>query len=65
MKANLYLNLYETVCYDYFHLKTPLKLLVKPFLHTFFSLITWITKLYIKQPVERPQQILANYGHIS
>ena len=30
-----------------------------------FSLITWITKLWIKQPVERSQQILANYGHIN
>ena len=34
-------------------------------LHSVFSLITWITKLYIKQPVERPQHILNNYGHIS
>ena len=34
-------------------------------LHSVFSLITWIKKLLIKQRVERPQQILANYGHIS
>ena len=35
-----------------------LKLLVKPWLHSVFSLIIWITKLQIKQPVKRPQQIL-------
>ena len=34
-------------------------------IHSVFSLIIWITKLQIKQRVERPQQILANYGHIS
>ena len=34
-------------------------------LHSVFSLITWIKKVLTKQPVERPQQILANYGHIS
>ena len=42
-----------------------LKLLVKALLHSVFSLITWITKLWIKQPVERPQQILAKYECIS
>ena len=40
-------------------------MLVKSLLHSVFSLITWIKKVLTKQPVERPQQILANYGHIS
>ena len=42
-----------------------LNLLVKPLLQSDFSLITWITKHQIKQLVERPHQIFANYGHIS
>ena len=37
----------------------------KSLLHSVFSLITWMAKLWIKQPVERPQQIHLNDGHIS
>ena len=33
--------------------------------HTVFWMTTWITKTKIKQLVERPQQILINYGYIS
>ena len=51
--------------YDYFHVKISLKFLLKPFLHSAFPLITWITKLNIKKTVERRQQILFNYAHIS
>ena len=41
---------------DYFRVKISLKLLVKSLLHSVFSLITWITKLSIKRPIERLQQ---------
>ena len=64
MKANLYLNLYESVCYDYFHLKAPLKLLVKPFLHTF--LFTdhlnhkTVHKTTCRAPSANPRQLWAH-----
>ena len=50
--------------YNYFHVKISLKFLVKPLLHSVFSLIIWITKLSKKQPVDYPRKILANYWHI-
>ena len=50
---------------NYFHIKTPLKLLVKSLLHSDFALINQNTQLHIKQLAEPPQQILANYVYIS
>ena len=44
--------------YDCFHVKISLKLFAKLLLH-------WVTKFEVKQPVECPQQFLANYGYIS
>ena len=44
---------------NYVHVKISPKVLVKPLLHSVFSLITWITKPQIKQLVESHQQILA------
>ena len=46
-------------------IKKFLKLLVKYLLHSYFSLVTWLTKLLMKQLVDHPPQILSNYVHIS
>ena len=54
----------KRIKYEYLCVKISLKLLVKPLLHSVFSLITLIPKLYIKQSVERPQQIFTIHGYI-
>ena len=38
---------------------------IKQWQNSVFSLITCKEKLQMKQSVERPQQILPDYGHIS
>ena len=52
----------KRIKYAYLRVNRSLKLLVKPLLHSAFSLITLIPKLYIKQPVERPHQIFTIHG---
>ena len=64
-RARLAINTKNNYSHDYFHIKISLKFLVKSFLHAPFLLITWNIKLLAKQLVECPQQILANYVHIS